>query len=707
MIEISYDQAIGVLDLPSGEGRGVWSSAICPAHDDTNPSLRIAQGDGGNVAAKCHKGCDYGQIMEAIEGLLGSSAPKRRRGGGKRAPAPPKGKHIASYTYTSVDGLPMAVKKRYQLGEEKTFIWCDPQDTDKLGLPGNMTESNLPLYSIEDVVGRKKKKVIWVEGEKAADALKEAYGSLAICLPGGSTADPTDDQMEPLRGRNVILWPDNDEPGRTLMRKVADKIASIAAEVTMVMPYVPPGGDAYNYVKAGHTKEQLKKEIGSTHQEAKMVELPDGYEVIVPDTGGVVKFSFLDLYNGPRTIDADIVVWRDMTGASGVSYSARQNLQSASSRAGFVKQLSQHFGPDTKDSVKMWSRIVDTAYGKVQESQRNREPAELVLSALPLGANSLHLIKPLVADDGMTIPFGMGGAGKSYISLVLAVITALDQDDLPAIKALGLRPRSHGDVVYIDYEASRERAQRRVKGILRGFGLDPAEYEDLPIHYWSAQGIPLTNDVHSVRKLYKKTEAVLLIVDSLSRACGDDLKSQEVVSAYSNAIARIGATASISIAHVTKDQGTQHPFGSVFWHNDPRLTWYVQNVPQDEGMGVMMENRKANDAALANNIGYKFTFTGSDDEEAADGFEPNEFTVTITRDDDMEEPDSESQTQEQQVLAYLESHAEGALQKELRDALSITSIGTVLGRLRDKQLVRTDHGRSHYEAAKRKKKSEI
>jgi len=397
MLEISYEQAVTVLDLPSGKGSGGWSSAVCPAHNDTNPSLRIAQGDGGNIAAKCHKGCDYGQIMEGIERLLGSDAPKRRRGGGKKAPAPPKGKHIASYTYTSVDGLPMAVKKRYQLGEEKTFMWCDPQDTDKLGLPNNMTEANLPLYNIEDVTGRKKKKVIWVEGEKAADALKEAYGSLVICLPGGSSADPTDDQMEPLKDRKVVLWPDNDEPGRTLMRKVADKLVAIAAEVTMVMPYVPPGGDAYNYVKAGHTKEQLKDEIGSTHQESTLLDLPDGYEVTVPDTGGIVKFSFLDIYNGPRTIDADIVVCREMTGASGVSYSARQNLQSASSRAGFVKQLSQHFGPDSKDSVKMWSRIVDTAYGNAFEG-------------VPQGCDCAHDIPPLSTSLSSSSPLRTASA---------------------------------------------------------------------------------------------------------------------------------------------------------------------------------------------------------------------------------------------------------------------------------------------------------
>ena len=701
MIEIKYEDAVSVLD-PGPENSKGWANALCPAHDDNNPSLGIME-DGGLLVVKCQTGCPREKVLEAVQGLLGGATKKTgTKKAGKRAPRMPKGKHVASYTYSTVEGLPLALKKRYQLGDEKEFVWADPQNPDVLGLPGKLHESELPLYNIEDVVRLAKRKVVFVEGEKAADALKEAYGVVATCLPGGSSSELTDEQMEPLKGRTIVLWPDNDEPGRALMRTIADQLSGFVEEIITIMPYVPPRGDAYNYVKAGHTKEQLREEIAVTPQEAEMQELPDGYEVSVPDTGGVVKFRFLDLENKPREINADIVVWREMTGAQRVTYSARQNLQSASSRSGFVRQLAQHFGPDTKDSTKTWSRIVDTAYGKVQETQRTKSPDEPVMKPLPEGANTLYLVDPLVADDGMTVPFGMGGAGKSYLALLTAVLVALPEGDVTD-DVLGLDVKRHGPVLYLDYEASRARAQRRVRGILRGLDLDPDDYEDLPIHYWPGQGMPLAANVHPIRKRYNELGAVLLIVDSLSKACGEDLSAQPTVSTYSNAISRIGATASISIAHVTKEEGTKYPFGSVFWHNDPRLTWYMHNLEQETGMGVMVANRKSNDAALVRGeLGYKFEFAGTDKDE--------EFSVVITREDDMEPP-VKGDTIGERMLKLLKLNDQGMTSAEIMDELDVSSIGQPLSTLRKivpgKAGIRTENQRNFYREATKKEVPKI
>jgi len=41
-------------------------SACCPAHQDKDPSLSIAEGDDGRVLLYCFAGCDYESIMAAI-----------------------------------------------------------------------------------------------------------------------------------------------------------------------------------------------------------------------------------------------------------------------------------------------------------------------------------------------------------------------------------------------------------------------------------------------------------------------------------------------------------------------------------------------------------------------------------------------------------------------------------------------------------------
>ncbi|KKM88161.1 hypothetical protein LCGC14_1261620, partial [marine sediment metagenome] len=109
MLEISYEDAASVLD-PGPEGRGGWSSALCPAHPDSNPSLGIMD-DNGLLAVNCKTGCPTEKVLEAVQGLLGGAFKKSgTKKSGKRAPRVPKGKHVASYMYSTVEGLPLALK---------------------------------------------------------------------------------------------------------------------------------------------------------------------------------------------------------------------------------------------------------------------------------------------------------------------------------------------------------------------------------------------------------------------------------------------------------------------------------------------------------------------------------------------------------------------------------------------------------------------
>jgi hypothetical protein len=76
----SVDDVLARLQQVRRSAKG-WI-ALCPSHDDQQPSLSIAEGDGGQVLLKCHAGCEYHTIVDAL-GLLGH--PSRPRTAGKRA----------------------------------------------------------------------------------------------------------------------------------------------------------------------------------------------------------------------------------------------------------------------------------------------------------------------------------------------------------------------------------------------------------------------------------------------------------------------------------------------------------------------------------------------------------------------------------------------------------------------------------------------
>jgi putative DNA primase/helicase len=58
------DRVLSCLNGVERNGRG-WK-ALCPAHDDHNPSLSVAEGDDGKVLLKCHRGCANEDVIAAI-----------------------------------------------------------------------------------------------------------------------------------------------------------------------------------------------------------------------------------------------------------------------------------------------------------------------------------------------------------------------------------------------------------------------------------------------------------------------------------------------------------------------------------------------------------------------------------------------------------------------------------------------------------------
>lgn len=102
----------------------------------------------------------------------------------------------------------------------------------------------LPIYN-RQALQDDQRPVLIVEGEKAADAGAALFLDMTvISWPQGSSSAAYVDWSE-LRGRHVALLPDNDEPGRQAMRKIADKLLALGCGVFMsaVEAHRPVGWD--------------------------------------------------------------------------------------------------------------------------------------------------------------------------------------------------------------------------------------------------------------------------------------------------------------------------------------------------------------------------------------------------------------------------------------------------------------------------------
>lgn len=126
---------------------------------------------------------------------------------------------VAAYRFDNSDDSDKKRAKEYRPFNYLTGKWKAPELR--------------PIYNLEEL-SKSVGPVVIVEGEKCADALK-AIGVLATTTFGGCNGVGKADLL-PLKGRDVIIWPDNDEPGRKYANALAIALAEIgAASVKLVV----------------------------------------------------------------------------------------------------------------------------------------------------------------------------------------------------------------------------------------------------------------------------------------------------------------------------------------------------------------------------------------------------------------------------------------------------------------------------------------
>ena len=87
-----------------------------------------------------------------------------------------------------------------------------------------------PLLNLQNILNNKLKTVLVVEGEKACDAAQKLFPmSIATTWASGCKAINKTD-WTPLKGRKIVLFPDNDQVGFEAMERLAQLLFSIGVE---------------------------------------------------------------------------------------------------------------------------------------------------------------------------------------------------------------------------------------------------------------------------------------------------------------------------------------------------------------------------------------------------------------------------------------------------------------------------------------------
>ena len=234
-----------------------------------------------------------------------------------------------------------------------------------------------------------------------------------------------------------------------------------------------------------------------------------------------------------------------------------------------------------------WLDIVQEFSMRVANAERDGDQGHDLRTCKPVSEE-----ETTIGWEGFFLPhhhpsilFGDGGSLKSYFALYVA----------GKLSEQGL------NVGVFDWELSGEDHWKRFNRLF----LDGMPH----VHYVNCTR-PLQDERDRIHKIVEDQKIDYAIYDSIAFACTGPPEDADSARIYFQCVRFIGC-GSLHIAHVNKTQGgDQKPFGSAFWHNGARSTWFAK-APESSGsdeITVGLFNRKSNLGKLANALSFRFTF---------------------------------------------------------------------------------------------------
>lgn len=243
--------------------------ALCPVHDDTEPSLCIGvSANDGRVLINCQAGCDTTAIVQAIGLRMRDLFPPSNGNGRRRRGL---GSPVRTYDYLDEAGrLLFQVCRFHPPGQNKTFRQRAP------GPDGSWTWRTRDVRKIpyglpkvrQDI--RQGAPILWVaEGEKDAEAIWRT-GQTATCNPEGAGGwrhhfwrDIFQGLELPDTFEGVRIVADPDEAGRRHARAVLASYREFRQQWGAPLPEAeatePPGDrDVHDHLEAGGALEDLE-----------------------------------------------------------------------------------------------------------------------------------------------------------------------------------------------------------------------------------------------------------------------------------------------------------------------------------------------------------------------------------------------------------------------------------------------------------------
>ena len=318
-----------------------------------------------------------------------------------------------------------------------------------------------------------------------------------------------------------------------------------------------------------------------------------------------VEIVFDHLRNGRDSLVAEVDVLTSLPSFGPLLRDGQLNILSETTQRSWAKGLSHRCAAITD-----WEGILMEACRLVKKAYRDGEPS-VALSEIERPPHGSWAIPGLVLARLPVVLFGDGSSGKSLLALAIAESLQSGQ----SLPGLGLKPSREVNVLWLDYEY--DGWEHTLRSLAMGVERSAIRYRRMDA--------PLCDAEEAIEKEIDRHNIGIIVIDSAAMACGGKPEDSEQTNRLFQSLRRFDRGA-IVIAHETKSntqasgpQWHDKPFGSAYWHDNARATWFVQKQQDEQGedeaqvlLHVGVFNKKTNQGRLWKPLGWRVEITNND-----------------------------------------------------------------------------------------------
>lgn len=406
-------------------------------------------------------------------------------------PVRQKGKK--EFFYQSRDGSRLAKVQRIDDGNgaKKFFQYHRSGEKWIPGMPDEIREQ-VPIYryqEVQEAISRGER-IIFVEGEECANRLW-AIGIAATTTIGGSSAYKSyGHYVEDLKGADLVLSPDRDQPGIEYMEAIAEDfpnaqwLYSLPNSPLWTRQLPPKGGlDIADWIDQGATREEILASIGSKNHSRLVLEndnknaaatvLCSSYEEVMKQVGEILQ------------IDDE----------------GRQDWE-----GGKLARNNPGFS---------WHQL-KTMYHKSQDDHAEFNPVDIQKFLESGPEERAWLIAGFISRATTLILFADGGVGKTLLTYDLAKAIALGQP------WNGFRV-NQGKVLIIQTDEPEIDTRER---------LNIAGFRDIPVGQVHIESHWQFSQLHKLKRWIEAERPAFVMIDSLTSANRNAIAGSEWDASY-------------------------------------------------------------------------------------------------------------------------------------------------------------------------------